>query len=114
MKLDLSSLDLSSLDTVVAKLPRTPRYKPTWVSEAVVVCTTYTHCACGCGYVAVSRPLLRFRHQRNHSLWEIRDHVGIQRPALPLDHRERVEQVPFCPACFGAHPSAPTQLELQL
>ena len=80
------NLDLSSLDTAVAKLlPKpTPRFKPTWVSEAIVVCTTYTHCTCGRGYVAVSRPLLRFRHQRNHSLWEIRDHIGIQRPAALL------------------------------
>ena len=128
---NLSPIPLPDLDSIISSLMGNKdrgktRAKPSgtkslppaspspWRSVAIVICTTHITCACGAHYTAPSRPLLRFKHRRKPLTWETVEHVGIQRPELPLIRRHRTESILWGPAGLGSVAPVPEQKALDL
>ena len=126
MASNLSPIPLPDLDSIISSLmgnkaqgqklrsAEPPISLSPWRSVAIVICTTHITCACGAHYTAPSRPLLRFKHRRKPLTWETVEHVGIQRPELPLIQRHRTESILWCPECLGSVAQVPEQKALDL
>lgn len=101
---------------VIAKAP-TPRrvkpFRPTWTSEALVLVTETTTCACGETYTAPGGLLVRFRHRNGREIWETNEHVASHRRDIPRVERILQHKTLYCHKCFDQCVPQP-ELDLQL
>lgn len=93
-----------------------------WLPECVVLYTQEvlcTHCQSTFRYPAANSLLIRFRHRRNGSSWEVANHPSQLNPALPREQQTLYSRVHACENCFRdasvlTHYSQQTEMETKL
>lgn len=93
--------------------PRVRPFRPAWKSEALILVTHQTQCACGRKYTDSAGLLIRFRHRDGKTLWETTEHVAAHRPDIPREERIISRKVLYCHECFEVDRSQQS-LDLQL
>lgn len=92
-----------------------------WLPECVVLYTQEvlcTHCGSQFRYPAANSLLIRFRHRKNGSTWEVANHPSQLNPTLSREARTLHSRVHACEHCFRqpsvlAHYSQQTEMENQ-
>lgn len=79
-----------------------------WLPEAAVL--VVEHVTCSCCHSSYTNPaaettLIRFRHRRNNSTWEVANHPSHLNPSLPREEKVLYRTVLACPQCFFTRPA---------
>lgn len=96
-----------------APLPLPAAPSSPWVVEARVLLRTVVTCACGAQWEVPGspEPLVRSRHKRNGTLWEVADHPARFRQDIPKTVRTIPGKCTACPACWEETEETQAQLE---
>lgn len=94
-----------------------PETKPSpWELIAAILVETRVTCTCGIQWriPASEDPLVRFKHKKNGSLWEVANHPAVMRPGLPRKIRILEGSCHACPSCWGEDFEEESELQMEL